>query len=74
MLPVGGAGRLGRELGCDGRIAWNHPVSYARCFRQGKDTVKLIGREWKILDSNGKVASSVPRNSPGVIGQHPELR
>ncbi|KAJ1617539.1 ApaG domain-containing protein [Pavlovales sp. CCMP2436] len=39
----------------------------------GDKTVQLIGRHWVMTNSDATVAASVPRNSPGVVGQKPVL-
>lgn len=36
-------------------------------------TVQLVGRHWVIKRSDGMVEATVPRNSPGVVGQKPVL-
>ena len=41
---------------------------------EGDEIVQLLGRQWDILDKDGNVVASVPKNSPGVVGQTPILR
>ncbi|KAG8464470.1 hypothetical protein KFE25_003533 [Diacronema lutheri] len=36
-------------------------------------TVQLVGRHWVIKRSDGAIEATVPRNSPGVVGQRPVL-
>ncbi len=37
-------------------------------------TVQLVGREWVIQDSDGRVTDAVPKGSVGVVGHEPVLR
>lgn len=37
-------------------------------------TVKLLGRQWEILDGDGNVCGQVPRGSHGVVGHTPSLQ
>lgn len=39
-----------------------------------KSTVQLVSRHWVIEDAQGRECDSVPKGSPGVVGQQPLLR
>ena len=41
---------------------------------EGEDIVQLLGRQWEILDADDRTVASVPRNSPGVVGETPILK
>mmetsp|Transcript_18390 Transcript_18390/g.47094 ORF Transcript_18390/g.47094 Transcript_18390/m.47094 type:complete len:258 (-) Transcript_18390:174-947(-) len=44
-----------------------------RVANVGTTPVQVIGREWKIKNNDGTLHASVPRGSPGVVGQTPRL-
>ena len=44
-----------------------------RIANVGTTPVQLVGRSWVIKNSDGTVHASVPRGSPGVVGQTPRL-
>lgn len=39
----------------------------------GEGTVQLVGRHWVFHNADGSIQATVPRNSPGVVGQKPVL-
>ena len=45
-----------------------------RIANVGATPVQLIGRQWTIRNADGTVNASVPRGSPGVVGQTPRLQ
>eukprot|EP00656_Telonema_subtile_P009146 TRINITY_DN14288_c0_g1_i1.p1 TRINITY_DN14288_c0_g1~~TRINITY_DN14288_c0_g1_i1.p1 ORF type:complete len:267 (+),score=26.53 TRINITY_DN14288_c0_g1_i1:174-974(+) len=44
-----------------------------RICNHGTDTVQVVGREWLIINRDGSIHASVPKGSPGVVGQTPVL-
>lgn len=58
-------------LGRDGPL---HVFSYRlRIYNVGRVPVQVIGRQWEICNDDGTVYASVPRGSPGLVGQTPRL-
>lgn len=45
-----------------------------RVENRSRATVQLVGREWVIQDSDGRVTDAVPKGSVGVVGHEPLLR
>ena len=45
-----------------------------RVTNQSDRVLQLLGRHWEIRDEEERVIASVPRGSPGVVGQTPILR
>jgi ApaG protein len=50
------------------RYFWAYRVTIAN---EGRETVKLLARYWRITDAKGRTEEV---RGPGVIGQQPELR
>lgn len=44
-----------------------------RIINEGSAVVRLLGREWQIKNIDGSLHASVPKGSPGVVGQTPTL-
>lgn len=44
-----------------------------RIINEGTAVVRLLGREWQISNADGSLHASVPKGSPGVVGQTPTL-
>lgn len=44
-----------------------------RIINEGGAVVRLLGREWRIRNTDGSLHASVPRGSPGVVGETPTL-
>ena len=58
--------------GRDGhRWVWQYRI---RLRNVGRTPVKLIARSWEILNADGTAHATVPRGSPGVVGQTPVLQ
>lgn len=61
-------------LGRDARREGAHVFQYKVAVTNVSDaTVQLVGRHWVIRRADGTVEATVPRNSPGVVGQKPVL-
>ena len=59
------------HLGRDGPL---HVFTYRlRLYNVGEVPVQVVGRQWEICNSDGSVHASVPRGSPGLVGQTPRL-
>jgi ApaG protein len=44
-----------------------------RIANEGEAVVRLLGREWQIRNADGSLHASVPKGSPGVVGETPTL-
>ena len=44
-----------------------------RIINEGSAVVRLLGREWQIKNVDGSLHASVPKGSPGVVGETPTL-
>ena len=57
-----------------GRDSSNYVFSYRlRLTNVGAVPVQVIGRSWDIRNADGSSHASVPRGSPGIVGQTPRL-
>lgn len=57
-------------LGCDrqGMHVFQYHIAITNV---GSRTVQLLSRHWVITNADGSVEATVPRGSPGVVGQRP---
>ena len=59
------------HLGREGPL---HVFTYRlRLYNVGVVPVQVVGRQWEMCNSDGSVHASVPRGSPGLVGQTPKL-
>lgn len=57
-----------------GRDGPQHVFTYRiRVYNAGTVPVQVVGRCWTIRNADGTVHASVPRGSPGIVGQMPRL-
>jgi ApaG protein len=60
------------HLGRDGPL---HIFTYRlRLYNVGNVPVQVVGRSWEIKNADGSVFASVPRGSPGLVGETPRLQ
>jgi ApaG protein len=62
------SGYVGRDA--SGGHVFQYNVSVTNV---GEGSVQLVGRHWVFHNADGSIETSVPRNSPGVVGQKPVL-
>ena len=57
-----------------GRDGPQHIFTYRlRVYNAGTVPVQVVGRCWEICNADGSIHASVPRGSPGIVGQMPRL-
>ena len=71
---TGAAVRVEATSAYRGRDAKSYVFQYRlRLTNVGAVPVQVIGRSWDIRNADGSSHASVPRGSPGIVGQTPRL-